>query len=65
MHRGGAQIGRYRVLQLLGHGGMGDVYLALRPHGRHVIRAEALVPEPGDIYGEVRRTLGILRAAGV
>jgi phosphonate transport system substrate-binding protein len=30
-----------------------------------VFRAEALVPEPGDIYGDVRRTLEILRAAGV
>jgi phosphate/phosphite/phosphonate ABC transporter binding protein len=30
-----------------------------------VFRAEALVPEPGDIYGDVRSTLEILRAAGL
>lgn len=30
-----------------------------------VFRAEALVPEPGDIYGDVRRTLETLRAAGI
>jgi len=30
----------------------------------HVFRADALVPDPGDIYGDVRATLKTVRAAG-
>lgn len=50
----GKHIGRYKLLELLGYGGMGDVYLT---HDPHLNRRVALKLLPASITGDQERIL--------
>jgi eukaryotic-like serine/threonine-protein kinase len=65
-----ARIGRYRILRLLGEGGMGIVYEAEQDHTRRTVALKVIKPGLGD-PGLVRRfeqeslTLGRLQHPGI
>jgi serine/threonine protein kinase len=63
---GGSSVGRYRILNFLGAGAMGEVYVAEDPQidRRLAIKTVRLVGRPQEIEDRKRRLLREARAAG-
>jgi serine/threonine protein kinase len=51
----GCQINGYEIVELLGHGGMGNVYLALHPHSKQRVAIKILKPELAEQSEAVHR----------
>jgi serine/threonine-protein kinase len=62
----GQSVGRYRIVEFLGAGAMGEVYLALDPHieRRLAIKTVRLVGRPQEVEDRKKRLLREARAAG-